>query len=188
MLLGSEFTVDVALPCSALHFFIYRKSDKLFPSLKESCEKLGSISCLVMMRMEVKCPYEEEENAELLGLCEVRDVLAWYKEFRETEWEGRRRKVKKLPKMCLKHSPLSHVFSFQEDAASPQNSKLLYHSYRTAFSTYLQKELCILLSGNRLRMQRIVVILALKTELRLQAKKPNHQVFLLTRVISKQWP
>ena len=87
VLLGSEFTLDVALPCSVLHFFFYRISDKLFPSSKECCENLGSISCLDMMRMEVKCPCKEEVNAELLCLCEVRAALAWYKEFRETECE-----------------------------------------------------------------------------------------------------
>lgn len=64
-----------------------------------------------MMRMEVKRPCEEEQNAELLCLREVRAALAWYKEFRETEWGGNRGKVKKLPKTCLKPFPLSDVFA-----------------------------------------------------------------------------
>lgn len=76
MLLGSEFTLDVSLPCSMLCFFICRKSDKLFSSSKECCKNAGNISCLDVMRMEVKCPCEVEENTELLCLCEVKAALA----------------------------------------------------------------------------------------------------------------
>lgn len=58
--------------------------------------------------MEVERPCEEEENAELLRLCEVRAALAWYKELREADWGGRKGK---LPKPCMKPSPLSGVFA-----------------------------------------------------------------------------
>lgn len=74
MLLCSEFTFDVSLPFSMLHFFTYKKSNKLFPSSKEYCENPGTISCLDMMRMVVKCTHEEE-NTEILCLYEVQAAL-----------------------------------------------------------------------------------------------------------------
>lgn len=110
MLLCSEFALDVPLPFSTLHFFIYIKSNKLLPSSKECCENPGTSSCLDMIRMAVKCPHEEE-NTEFLCLCGVRAALTRYKEFKEAEWGERRGKVKKLTKTYLKPSPISDVFA-----------------------------------------------------------------------------
>ena len=75
MLSGSKFTLDLALPYSVLNFLIYRKSVKLFPFSKECCKNPGRISCLDIRRMEVKCPCEGEESAEVLCLCKVRAAL-----------------------------------------------------------------------------------------------------------------
>lgn len=78
-----------------------------------------------------------------------------------TGWSQREKgEGEKLPKTQVKLSPLYTYL--KQDTNSAQHSTLMDINM-TALSIYLQQDLCILLSGNTLRIQGIVVILDLKT-------------------------
>lgn len=63
MCLSSEFSLDVALSCFVFNLFTEKVTSTFH--LQRNVERIREHFCLDGMRVEVGCPCEEKENAEL---------------------------------------------------------------------------------------------------------------------------
>lgn len=143
MCLGSEFSLDVALPCFVFNSYLQKRWQALSIS-KGMWRESGSISCLDGMRSEVECPCEEEENAELLSLC------GWSKSCFSLVQEIQRGRLgrKKGKDSRTMHKDFAHLRDVCSRTQAHLEQVLLHCAYTTA--SFLQKELF-----NPSRMQRV---------------------------------